>query len=269
MSCANPGCGCQAGPYVPCGPATIDASKEPLASALDNFVASFYGAITKSVVNGAVVWTLPCNLDTGLPGNPRLSSEGLACYFLRLFADGIKGLKGDPGVGLPGASGISALGSVAVAFATPSTASPVFVISASNVSWVSAGQTLYIAGLGYASVDAITGGILALRLVVLSSSAGASVPAGALIAPAGPRGASGPVGYVRTTAAFTAPAISANVAASLDSTEIILAGMRLFVEGSGYYTVVSSSTASAVLQYNTAVASPLAIVPAGSKVIPS
>lgn len=70
----------------PCSTTTrCDPSRESLLSTLNNFILSFYGAVLKSCVNGQVVWTLPCNLDAGLPGYPRLPNEGLACYFLRIF----------------------------------------------------------------------------------------------------------------------------------------------------------------------------------------
>lgn len=78
MSCSS--CGCN-----PCNEVTCDASNEPLASALNNFITSFYGSLTKTCVNNQVVWVLPCDLDTGITGYPRIAGEGLACYFLRVF----------------------------------------------------------------------------------------------------------------------------------------------------------------------------------------
>lgn len=79
MSCSS--CGCN-----PCNEVTCDASNEPLASALNNFIVAFFGTLTKTCVNDQVVWVLPCDLDTGFPGYPRVAGEGLACYFLRVFA---------------------------------------------------------------------------------------------------------------------------------------------------------------------------------------
>lgn len=70
----------------PCTEVTCDAANEPLASALNNFIVAFFGSLTKTCVNDRVVWVLPCDLDTGFPGYPRVSGEGLACYFLRVFA---------------------------------------------------------------------------------------------------------------------------------------------------------------------------------------
>lgn len=79
MSCSN--CGCN-----PCGEITCDPANEPLASALNNFIVAFFGSLTKTCVNNQVVWVLPCDLDSGFPGYPRVAGEGLACYFLRVFA---------------------------------------------------------------------------------------------------------------------------------------------------------------------------------------
>lgn len=73
-----------------CNPCQCDCScdpaNEPLSSALDNFITSFFGTLTKTCVNGEIVWVLPCNLDSApITGYPRLPNEGLACYFSRVI----------------------------------------------------------------------------------------------------------------------------------------------------------------------------------------
>jgi hypothetical protein len=73
-------------PSEPCS-TQCDPAHEPLPSTVDNFVTQFFGTVTKTCVNNQVVWSLPCNLDTGVPGYPRQPSEGLACYFKRLIND--------------------------------------------------------------------------------------------------------------------------------------------------------------------------------------
>lgn len=79
MSCSN--CNCS-----PCQcTGDCDPASEPLSSALDNFISAFFGAVTKSCVNNQVVWTLPCDLASGMAFYPRQANEGLACYFLRIF----------------------------------------------------------------------------------------------------------------------------------------------------------------------------------------
>lgn len=97
---------------APCNPGTTpvcDPAFEPLQSTVDNFVKEFFGSVTKECVNGKVVWTLPCNLDDGIPGFPRIPNEGLACYFARImpmFAAGATGYTGYTGPqGAQGATG--------------------------------------------------------------------------------------------------------------------------------------------------------------------
>lgn len=92
-SCSNPSNA--ASVCTPCGfSGTPDPTNESLASAVSNFTLQFFGTVTKTLVDGAVTWTLPCNLDAGLEGNPRLSGEGLACYFLRLLEEGSATING-------------------------------------------------------------------------------------------------------------------------------------------------------------------------------
>lgn len=68
-----------------CAP-TCNATVESTASALDNFISAFFGSVTKTCVNNKVVWILPCDLNSGIPGYPRIEGEGLACYYARVFA---------------------------------------------------------------------------------------------------------------------------------------------------------------------------------------
>lgn len=82
MSCGNCGsCGCN-----PCScSCECDPANESVSSQLENFITAFFGSVTKSCVNGEVVWSLPCDLDGGIPGYPRLPNEGIACYLLRIW----------------------------------------------------------------------------------------------------------------------------------------------------------------------------------------
>lgn len=88
MSSSNQACGCN-----PCSEQTCDPNNEPLSSALNNFITAFFGSLTKTCVNNQVVWVLPCDLDSGIAGYPRIAGEGLACYFLRVFQDVSAGAK--------------------------------------------------------------------------------------------------------------------------------------------------------------------------------
>jgi len=84
-------CGCNNSYYSStCCPDTPypQVSHESVPSLVDNLVYALYGTITKSVVNGRVVWNIPCD-PTDDPASivdfPRLEGEGLLCYILRYF----------------------------------------------------------------------------------------------------------------------------------------------------------------------------------------
>lgn len=76
----------------PCACTPSDPNNEPLASALQNFISILFGSVTKTYVDGHIVWTLPCNLDGSCPNFPRLSGEALACYFMRFICSQVKGI---------------------------------------------------------------------------------------------------------------------------------------------------------------------------------
>ena len=84
-------------------------SSESVPSLIDNLVYALYGVINKSVVDGRVVWEIPCdpNNTTEIFDQPRLTDEGLMCYFIRLANDGtFMGATGPIGAtGAQGASG--------------------------------------------------------------------------------------------------------------------------------------------------------------------
>jgi hypothetical protein len=66
-------------------------SAESVPSLIGNLVYALYGVINKSVVNGRVVWDIPCdpNNTTEVEQIPREEGEGLLCYLLRLFANSL------------------------------------------------------------------------------------------------------------------------------------------------------------------------------------
>jgi hypothetical protein len=66
-------------------------SPESVPSLISNLVYALYGTINKSVVNGRVVWDIPCdpNNSAEVEQIPREEGEGLLCYLLRLFANSL------------------------------------------------------------------------------------------------------------------------------------------------------------------------------------
>lgn len=184
---------------TPCGTCPENsAAAESLPSQIENFSQQFFGAVTKTEANGVVTWTLPCSLDVGLPGNPRGGSEGLACYFLRLFANGITGLTGPKGdTGTTGTDGNNAYTVITTAFNAPTVPNPTVQFNIIPSPVISVGQTVYISGVGWLSVDQIFQDTTVFAtLIQLVAAPVATVTPGALLLPTGPRGVSitGPQG---------------------------------------------------------------------------
>lgn len=183
----------------PCGnPATNTPTCENLPSQIDNFTKQFFGEVTKTEVDGIVSWSLPCSLDVGLENNPRLEGEGLACYFLRLFDNGILGLTGPKGdTGAAGTNGNNAYTVTLAGFVQPNSGAPNVQVSTLANPAIMAGLTIFIATSGYYFVNSTDGnGTLFLSLIQASAGAPAIITAGKLVIAAGPQGVSitGPQG---------------------------------------------------------------------------
>lgn len=188
----------------PCAIATHNTvACESLPSRLENFTKNFFGEVVRTEVNGQVVWSLPCGLDIGLPANPRGMDEGLACYFLRLFNDGIVGLQGPAGAdGQQGPPGYSAYTVTLQGFQTPAAPGQSVTFRSYYNPAVLPGSYVYVDTSGWYLVqNATISGVLTLSLLVAAAGAG-YVPAGKLIIPSGapgqsiqgPKGETGPVG---------------------------------------------------------------------------
>ena len=89
-------CNCNNSTYVStCCPDTPypQVSPESVPSLISNLVYALYGTISKTVVNGRVVWDIPCdpNNTAEVDDIPREEGEGLLCYLLRLFSNSLDG----------------------------------------------------------------------------------------------------------------------------------------------------------------------------------
>jgi hypothetical protein len=181
---------------------------ESLPSQIQNFSDQFFGAVVKTEIDGAVTWSLPCSLDVGLPNNPRSVDEGLACYFLRLFSDGIIGLTGPAGpAGTNGVNGNNAYSVTKHGFTQPSLGNPNVQVTTFFNPAIVAGTYVFIQDSGWYLVNATdTTGVLFLQLVQAISSVSGTVNAGKLVlisgppgpSTVGPTGASGPQGPAGT-----------------------------------------------------------------------
>jgi len=170
-----------------------------LPSALQNFITSFYGpGLIKTEVDGVVEWVLPCDLDTGIPGNPKGDDEGLACYFKRLFEDGLVGLLGPKGdTGATGEAGRNAYTVATSAFVPATIAGQTVQFSIIPSPVVSEGQTIFIPGSGwYLITEVFQSSVIFAQLLESIPTPLALIPPGTLVLPTGPRGLSitGPQG---------------------------------------------------------------------------
>jgi hypothetical protein len=180
------------------------ATCENIASQIENFSVHFFGEVTKTEAEGVVTWTLPCNLDVGLENNPRTDGEGLACYFLRLFQDGIMGATGPQGPqGADGTNGRNAFTVTLAGFTQPSLAAPnIQILTSYNPVFVP-GLYVFISTSGWYLITAAdTVGNLWLTILQGVAGAPGTIPAGKLVIPsgtpgqsiAGPQGPTGPTG---------------------------------------------------------------------------
>jgi hypothetical protein len=193
MSC----CGSSGDTQDPCSLGTNTAACETLPSALDNFIAHFFGTVVKTENAGVVTWSLPCGLDVGLTNNPRAADEGLACYFLRLFDEGITGLVGPAGLdGANGATGNNAYSVTLASFTQPALGSPNWSVKANPNPAMMVGGTVFIQDSGWHTITAIgSDGTLFLALIdLLSGAASGTITAGKIVNMTGPQGIVGNTG---------------------------------------------------------------------------
>jgi len=252
--------------------AEISAENEPLSSVLDNFVTLLLGNLEKTVVDGSVVWVLPCDLDTGLPDNPKLEDEPVLCYFQRLLVEGIQGLQGEEGEdGEAGADGQAGFTFTSASFDQPTEESPNITIQVEVGSLVPIGSTIFVEESGYyevvsrstntcqcalleavlSPVDPVTPG----SLVLVSGPEGPTGPVGPEgpegpqgdvgdDGPAGDDGADGIAGYTTTTAGAVQPAVGSTVVLSVADSSIFIIGGQAFIEDGGYYEITNTSGGS-------------------------
>lgn len=275
----------------------ITAANEPLESALDNFVLFFYGGVTKTLVNGQVVWTLPCNLDVGLPANPRLPGEGTACYLLRLIDDGIVGLTGSQGLqGETGADGTSPWTLLSSAFVQPSVGGNIVVV-VQDAETIPVDSMIFIEGSGWWTVSArnTSAQLIYITLHTQAAVPGTTVQAGGRILVVGPQGAAGAKGakgdtgakgddgtvgaagadgdngWTETSADFTVPAVGATVIVSVTGATMFAVGQTVYVESTGAYTVTGKGVGALTLRNvgSTGATAPGGNVVSGTLISPS
>jgi hypothetical protein len=62
-------------------------SHESVPSQIDNLTLALFGQVTKSVEEGKIIWSIPCDpfSSATIQGVPRILGEGLLCYLLRVI----------------------------------------------------------------------------------------------------------------------------------------------------------------------------------------
>jgi len=214
----------------------------------------FFGEIVKTETDGIVSWSLPCSLDTGLPNNPRAAGEGLACFFLRLFQEGITGLTGPAGpAGSDGTSGNNAYTVTLQGFIQPTQAAPhVQVLTASNPAILS-NTYIFIGTSGWYFVDDYdaASGMAFLTLAQAVAGASGTISAGKLVIPAGFVGPAGPQGVqgaqgppglntFATNAFYYAPAgTDYNVQVTYQGVDFIASAPRVLLPVAGTYMLTA------------------------------
>jgi len=171
-------------PCTQCTPNTPDS--ESLASAVGNFIYHFFGSLTKTVDStGNIIWALPCDLTTGIAGNPRITGEGLACYFKRLLEEGVVGKNGQ-----------NAFASTLFGVTQPAVGATVDVL-VSDVAPFAVNQYVWLEVGGFYTVQSITGNTATLLNLIgppANLGAGGSIPGNVRIFPSGPAAVPGPKG---------------------------------------------------------------------------
>jgi hypothetical protein len=232
---------------------------ESLSSQINNFTLQFFGTVVKTEIDGEIQWSLPCSLDIGLENNPRGVDEGLACYFLRLFNEGIIGATGPQGAtGADGADGKNAFTVTLASFTQPTLGSPNIQISTLYNPAILDQLYIFVEDSGWYQITATDGaGMLWVTLVKAVSGATGTITAGKLVVPSGfpgvsvvgptgPQGATGPQGspgvsHTATNGMYYAPVgTDYNLQIAYAAVDFVNSSARLLLPTAGTYQVTVS-----------------------------
>ena len=224
---------------------------EPLPSVIENFITAFFGTLTKTQTGCTWTWILPCNLDAGIPGFPRETGEGLACYFARILSEQVQGLNGENAFATTTADATQPALNGEVTFSVDTVAC--FAIG--EPVWASTGgfytvididdtyDTITVVNQYGAPFNLSPGGDIPIGTKILPSGAppstgpqGPQGPAGR----AGATGATGPIGlacFSTTAASFIQPAVGATVVVQMTSVLPYQVGEYVWNSVGGYYLI--------------------------------
>jgi len=164
------------------------AACESLQSKVANFTSQLFGVVTKTDIDGKVIWTLGCGLEDGLPSNPRGFGEGVACYFFRLLYDNILELTGDQGENGPdGVNGKDAVSATTSDFIQPNVGDTITITILATRALLPE-LIVFVQNSGWYSVVENGGDTISLTLRQALPFAPVIVSLGAVIVPISPGG---------------------------------------------------------------------------------
>lgn len=152
--------------------------------------------------------------------------------------------------GAAGATGasLSAYSSTTASFMMPAVSASVTIV-VGNTGWVSAGQIIYVASAGYFQVSTVVNATT-LSCINLNYAGNATastvIASGSAVTPAGLQGPAGAGGaglnaFTTLSANYSQPAVSSTVTVNVGSTAWMAVGQGIFIQGGGYYSVISIS----------------------------
>lgn len=256
------------------------------ASAFTTTTASFLmpanGATVTNVLVGSTAWTVagdpvfiqgagyftvssvPDAQHLSLTASPvtQIASTGATLASPLLVApSGAVGPQGPTGAtGAVGSQGQSAFTTLSQALLMPGPGSTV-TANVGSTAWMSLGLPVFLAGAGFFTVTAIAS---ATQATLTQSQTGAiaaignSIAIGALVTPSGATGIQGTTGasgntgpqgqasFSNVTQSFSMPANGSNVTLTVGSTAWAAPGLPVFVQGAGYFLVVSLGSSTSL-----------------------
>jgi len=243
------------------GPSGSCQQVEPLPSVIANFIQAFFGTLTVTESCGKWTWQLPCNLDAGIPGYPRIADEGLACYFARILSAQVQGLAGQNAFG------------ITTADATQPPLLSTVTLFMDTIECYAVGEFVWGSTGGFYVITAIDPDYMTITVQnaygpPFNLGAGADIPVGTKIlpsgappntgpqgptGPAGPAGPTGPTGaaglsaFSTIKANFIQPAVGATVVVQMNSVLPYQVGEIVWDSVGGWYQIEALNSGAITL----------------------
>lgn len=155
---------------------------------------------------------------------------------------------------VPGTNGFNAYTVTTLSFVVPALGDSV-TITVVNSGWIAVGQTVFIAGAGFFTIQSLpdaTHATLVYQNISQNTASGNTIAVGTLVTPSAVaiNGTNGQNAYTVTTADFTVPAISASETVDVTNSNWATVGQNVFVAGAGSFAVTAKPSATSMtIQY--------------------